>query len=306
MAELMVVFSFSQGTVRNRAKVASEDIETDADRKMLHVSRDLYDSDELRALRHFASQARSFVRERSSQSFLRSGMYAVKLKHVEEIKTHLESQLARLRELTEEFIAVKDVRQQEAKEKQGSLYRENDYPNAATIRAAVRWEWRTLSLDAPTTLRQISEDFFREEQAKARRQAEQIMQESVSATRAETLRLVESVLASLKPDEDGRAKAFKAPVVTKVTKFVELLRYQADDPERDTVVQEMQAALQGVDPKEIREDDAYRTALAGRFDRVRETLAVLVGQKPKRAIDLSDDDTETEADVDLPEVDLVE
>ena len=54
MAELMVVFSFSQGTVRNRAKVASEDIETDADRKMLHVSRDLYDSDELRSLRHFS------------------------------------------------------------------------------------------------------------------------------------------------------------------------------------------------------------------------------------------------------------
>lgn len=305
MSDTTVILSFFQGSITNRAKVAdvaqrgdegasSAAVETDADPSALHVSRELWDSEELRALRLFCSQARAYVKQHSRPSHFRSGLYAVKLEHIEEVQAHLEAQLPKLHELAEAFIDAMPRRQQEAKEKQGTLYREEDYPTAAQVRSAVRWEWRVLTLDAPTSLKQLGAHFYEKEQRKAQQQMERIVEEARSAIRAETLTLVEDLMGRLKPGDDGKVKTFTAGTMKTVQSWFELLRYRdADDPELKPIQDRLQAALDGIDPKDVRQDADYRNALAGTFDRLREQLGTLVVNKPKRSIDLGSLEPET-------------
>jgi hypothetical protein len=286
--DIRVALSFHQGGVTNRATVRTEDVSTEVDAKMLHISKSLFDSEELRNVRHLNNEVRSWVRGHSVPSYLRSGIYLVKLKHTEEVKTYLAAKLPDLHAVVGLFVDVLPKAQQDAKERLGKHYSEADYPTAAAVRAAFVWNWEWLSLEAPTELQKVSLQFYKEAEARAAKQMKAIMADIEQGLFARTLELLDSTLETLKPDADGKVKGFRAPVITKIEKFLELLPYQ-DTGNQDLagVASKMRAAINGLDPAVIREGGDFATALAGRFDQMKVQIAKLVN-KPRRALDLDD------------------
>lgn len=296
-ADLRVALSFHQGGLTNRKQVATEEVTTDVDAKMLHVSKSLYDSKELRAIRHLNNEARNHIRARSVPSYLRSGIYLVKLKFTQEIRDYLAANRPEwgkspLHVAIQDFVAVLPKAEQDAKERLGKHYDAADYPTAAMVEAAFTWDFEWLSLEAPTELKKVSLAFYEEAEKKAKEQMRRVMEDIEQTLVQETVELLDSVVESLKPDADGKPKAFRAPVITKVEKFLDLLHYRDTGNEKlKEVTQQMRAAINGLSPKEVREggrDGAV--ALAGRFDSMKQALSVLVTERPTRKIDLGDAD----------------
>lgn len=289
MSNERVILSLYQGTIGNRAKVDTKDVDVDTDKKMLHVTKDLYDSDELRAIRHLGSETRSWVRARSASSdTLRPGLYLVKLGAVKEVKEYLEAARPKLAERVEAFIAIMPQRQQESKERLGTLYHEGDYPRPAQVRAACRIDFSWLAASAPTSLKEISDAFFEREQEKAQRQMEFALNEIRQSIRAETLRLIDFTRERL-ATEDGVAKQFRAPVIRKVQTFMDMLRYRdAGDDGLAPILKELGESIAGVDPKDVRENADFARALARRFEGMHDRLATLITDQPIRQIELDE------------------
>jgi hypothetical protein len=285
-----VVPRSNDAAIGNRAKVSSSDVEVDAEKKMLHVTKDLYVSDELKAIRHLGNETRSWVRARSySSDTLRPGLYFVKLGAVQEVKTYLLGVRPKLREAVETFIKSMPMRQQESKEKLGTLYREEDYPSPAQVRAACRIDFSWLAAGAPTSLREISDAFFAVEQEKAQRQMEFALNEIRMSIRAETLKLLDFTRERL-ATEDGVAKQFRAPVVRKVQSFLDMLRYRdAGDTGLEPILKELRDSVSGIDAKDVRENADFARALARRFEGMHERLSTLITDEPIRQIELDDE-----------------
>jgi len=290
-----VILSLYQGTIGNRAKVDPADVEVETDKKMLHVTKDLYDSDELRAIRHLNSEVRMWVRQRSTASpTLRPGLYLVKLGAVKEVKEYLAKRRPELRERVDAFVGAMPQRQQESKERLGALYSEADYPTPAQVKAACKWEFSWLGASAPTSLREISDAFFAREEERARKQMEYALNEIKAGIRAEMLTLLDFTKDRLAPEADGTHKQFRAPVVRKINTFLDLLRYrEAGDEGVTAIANELRAAISGVDPKEVRDNAEFARAMARRFESMRTRLATLIENEPIRQIELEDEPDET-------------
>src|SRR3972149_11329234 len=87
LAEATLILNLEIGKVSNRRKLDSQTdaIETDVDRTMLHLSVELFDAPELKACQRYLWNLKAQVLAKTVPSFLRGGMYMVKLEAVKEI-----------------------------------------------------------------------------------------------------------------------------------------------------------------------------------------------------------------------------
>lgn len=288
LSETSVLLSLKVKSLGNRARVDSSEVETDADKKMLYVSKALWDSEELRVVRRVNNELKSWIRARSRPSYFRNGLYLVKVQFTQELEAYIESLRPKLDEAVEAFITAMPRLEQDSKERLGSMYKEEDYPTAGNVRRSFGWEYSWLAVDVPGSLRRVSEAFFQRAEQKAREQAEYAVGQIRETLRAETLATVNYLLAALEPGDDGKAKAFRAPVVKKVQEALDLMRYrETDDPELTAELDRIRGLMEGVDPVAVRKDAEFSQSLARGFESVRERLGTLVVERPTRRIDLS-------------------
>lgn len=296
LSETSVLLSLKVKSIGNRARVDSSEVQTDADSKMIYVSKALWDSEELRTVRRVNSEVKAWVRSRSRPSYFRGGIYLVKVEFTQEVDAYLDSMTPKLNEAVDVFVAALPRLEQDAKERLGSMYSEEDYPTAGQVRVSFGWEHSWLAVDVPGSLRRVSEAFFRSAQEKAREQAEYAVQQIRETLRAETLQTVNYLLAALEPGEDGKAKSFRAPVVKKVSEALDLMRYrETDDPELQAELDRIRGLMNGLDPKEVRGNAEFSQSLQRGFESVRERLGTLVVERPTRRIDLTEETAGGEA-----------
>src|SRR3972149_7655330 len=119
LADSTVILNLELGRVTNRRKLDSNTsaVDTEIDRTMLHLSVDMFDAPELEKCLNFLYTVKAGVRSKTVPSFMRGGMYMVKIEAVEQVDELLETAEHDFAPIVLAFANVVDKRRDESKER---------------------------------------------------------------------------------------------------------------------------------------------------------------------------------------------
>ncbi len=290
VADTTTILNLTLGKVTNRVGLSQDTsaVETEVDRKMLHVGVDLYDSKELKACQRYLSDLKKFIRSKSVPSFFRGGMYLVKDEALKEVHEHLKKSITEFEPLVETFVAVAEERQHEARERLGLAYNADKYPTNQQIRDVYRIAFGWFNLSTPDKLARIDRNIFKEEQEKAAEMIQSATENIEKMLAIEAKTLADRAIDRLTPGPDGKAKVFRNSMVSNIGEFLKNfnIRNMGSSEELEVEVARMRQLLDGVDPKLLRESASLRADLSAGFTKVSEALNANVINKPKRLMKL--------------------
>lgn len=266
--------------------LALETSEGDPDQAFVHVTKDIIQSEELTLVRKQMSAIRGFVRGNSVPSFLRGGMYLIRVDAVEEIDEQLGRMKVTLRGLVERFVQAYPQLVLDAQAKLGTLYRAKDYPTVEQIRAAFTWDLRLLTFSTPTTLQGISQALFEREKVKLTKAVESAAEDIKLLLRAEAKQILDHMVDRLTPGPDGKPKVFRASLVGNAAEFLRSFnsRNVVDDRELGEIMAQVGKMLEGVDADQLRKEEGLRDAVRARATEICSRLDGMVTARPKRDI----------------------
>jgi hypothetical protein len=288
LTEATVVLMLELGHLGTRAKVSTDDVEVDTDKDMLHVSKDILTSAELKAISRHGNAIRSYVKARCLPSYLKGGFYLVPVTSLERIDAQLEAFQGERDALVEAFVTAYPARVAEARERLGVLYKDSDYPAVSRVREAFTWRARYLTFSTPSQLKGISRALFEREAAKAQTEMRAAMDDIKTLLRAELKGLVDHMVERLTPGPDGKVKVFRGSLVGNVKEFLELFdgRNVVQDGDLAKLAEQARNILDGVDAEALRGNEGLKNAVATGFTQLKAALDPLVAAKPRRMIDL--------------------
>jgi hypothetical protein len=280
VAEDTVVLNLTIGKVTNRRKVSSdhEGIQTDIDRDMLHVSVDLYDSEELRKCESFLSNLKTRIRQLSMPSLLKGGLYTVKHEAVKTVDEMVRKAQKDFRPLVEAFAAVAEEREQEAKTRLGSAFDPNRYPTKGQILEIFSIQFNWFTFGTPDSLMKIDKDMFERERNKKALMVEQAADMATRLLAMEAKGLADHLVDRLTPDVDGNPKRLNKRAIEKITEFLNgfNLRNCGSSKELERYMEEMREILEGVDAPTLRVDDTLKNTVKQKFERLSGALDNMV------------------------------
>ncbi len=282
-----VILSLDLGKVTNRRTVSSDtdSIDTEVDRKMLHVGIDLFDSQELRDCINYQQSVKYEIRGKYSvPSFLKGGMYMVKLAAIPMVEEILKQAQENFGVVVEAFAAVVNKRRDEAKERLKGEYDESLYPTEEQVRDSFRIDWAWYTVGTPEALKKISEEFFNSEKDKHAKQLEAASDGVNALLAAEAKKLSEHLVERLTPDEEGNQKQIRKSAVDNVKNFLETfqLRSIGTSEELREQIAKIDKLVSGVDARDLRVNDSLKASVSEGFKEIAAALDALVVSKPKR------------------------
>lgn len=287
LAENAVVLNVFFGGPGNSRKVDSEMVKVDADKDAIHVSKELLDSDEFKAIWRHRGYVKGFIKSRCLPSFFRSGFFLLPVNLVQEVDAKLQEMQTEDRDLIKKFIDVYPDRVKEAKDRLQKLYDPADYPSVDRVKAAFKFEVRYLAFSTPGKLASISQKLFKREQEKAERYWAEAAVEVQKALRTVMADLVTHMVEKLSGSNgDGKKKIFRDSMITKMEEFLELFgkRNITGDGETEALVKKAKAVMKGVDAEILRSDEDVRRRVARDFGAIKKTLDTMLQDKPVRKL----------------------
>jgi hypothetical protein len=279
------------GMVGTKRKVSSEKVETDADKSMVHVGKDIIDSPELKAIKSADVKLANKIRRMAVQtSILRGGLFLVPLDLIEEIDAIVERYQRERAALIDAFVDRYPDLVMEAQQRLGSLFDARDYASAADVRATFRLEKSYITFQVPNALQGISTQLFERERRKAEARWTMAAEDIRVALRESFAGMVRHMVDRLSVSEDGKKTTFKNTLVRNMEEFLDLFdkRNITSDEELSAVVKKARKVLRGIDAETLRTDDETRIAVRSDMERINSTLSRMV-VKAQRRISFSDD-----------------
>ena len=284
--------------LRRQLKAEDARVGADVDVDWLHLSKDILEAEELKAVRQFDGATRALVRQMALPcSFTRHGMYLVPVAASEEVDDLLRERqrerAAKVDVVLERYKDEDEGLKVQARRRLGELYRETDYPTPSALREAYSMSWSWLALETPSRLRGISRAFFERERQKAEQSWAGIQEELQATLRQQTLDLVSGLTERLQePGEGGKRKAIRESFYNKLNAFVDRFPLQnvQDDQELADAVARMRELVGNTDLRDLRGNEETRTALAKQFGDLQADLDALVAAAPRRARRLQADE----------------
>lgn len=287
-----VMLYISMSRLRTRRKVASSSIQSDIDASMLHVSKDILESDELKMVGIFDSAIKTWVKDRCLPSpFKGKGVLILPVRLVEQVMRKLEEAERERLPLIEAFIASYEKAKEAARPKLGSGFDERDYPRTERVREAFRFEVQLWELNTPGKLGAINKEMYERELIKMQNVWSEA-QKTISSVLLEEFKKMTSHLADrLQPTADGKRKVFRDSAINNLKEWIELfqVRNLTDDAELVALVDKARAMISGVDPENVRDADHLREDLAKSFAGLTSELDSLITNRPTRAISLDEE-----------------
>jgi hypothetical protein len=302
-----VLLSLELGKLGIRRKVESSEVTVDADKSMLHVSKEILQSDSLKAINRFDADLRLWVRARSIPSNFRAGTFLLNLNLVEEVDNHLQAGQARRLDLIRSFLWDYARLCDEAQVKLGTLFNRRDYPRVSKVEASFSFEWSYAEMSAPGRLESISGEIYRRARDQAAAQWQNALDEGKNLLRSEFAGMVAHLADVLTPGTDGQVKRIKAPEGKRswISDFQDFLttfrnRDLAGDEELGAIVDQIKGALGGVPIASIKTDDQIRDQLRAAMASAQESLSgMVITGGGGRSIEMDEDE---EVEVSQPPV----
>lgn len=273
-----------------RRKVDSSQIEVDADKEMIGVSKSILDSPKYDAIRKHDAETRKWVSVRSLPSMFQSGIYLWPVVQVVAADEYLTARNAERQALVSEFVDALPAIYSEAQTRLGALYNPAEYPDANTASGKFSLSYSFLECSAPKKLATIAPELFKKEQEKAAGIWKSAMQEAQKTLYVQLADLVDHMAERLQPTDDGKPKKFKKTLVENFQEFLSVfpaLNTITNDAELAGIVEKCRATLEGCTAKELRDNDAMRDSIKASMDAIKNQLAPYVTSQG-RSIDMDE------------------
>lgn len=269
-----------------KRKVNSSRVDTDADRAMIHVSKDILESKALADVKRLDGEIRSYINSRCLPSLFRAGVYLLPVDLIEQVDGRLEEFAAQRAELVEQFITEYQHARDAARARLGSLYDDRDYPGITEVREAFSMETRYIAFNTPSNLKDIAPAIWRRETEKAKAAVESAAEEIRQVLRAAMADLVDHMVERLSPKADGSQKVFRDTLVGNLREFLETFQARniTDDGDLAAIVQQARACLGGASPEALRQSPSVREKVRAGFESIKNNLDTMLVDKPRRRI----------------------
>jgi len=290
LSESTVVLSLSLGAIGNRKRVDphSEIIQTEVDRDFLSVSKALFDAPELEALYRYQRDLKQKVRDLSVPSFMRGGLFLVKIEAVEVLDQKLSAASEEFSGLVKAFADVVEQRKQESKEKLGPAFDEQDFPSYHKVMSAFQIKWNWFALSTPSSLGKISRAFFEHEAKKAEEAFRGAVEHSEALLLSEAKKVVGHMIDRLTPDFSGKPKVFRNSITENLKEFLDSCPFRSltSNAELEEQFEKMKKLMDGVSPGDLRKIDKLREDVKGGFEQVKASLDNIVVEGAGRFLEV--------------------
>jgi len=289
-----IVVHVEMGSLGASKKLASTQIEVDADKDRVRASKSILESKELKAISAEQQSIGKALRKYCLPSPFRSGFYLVPIVSIGDIDGLLnQSQDKLLNELVPAFLAIYPDLVEADKISLRSTFDPSDYPPISKVKSQFGMEWSWISFGVPRDLQSVNSDIFAREQEKAAAKIAEVSDQITQVLRTQMLDLVSHLSDKLEGNRgNGKPKIFKASAVTNIKEF--LATFQArnivDDKELDKLCAQAGQLLDGVDPQALREQDQVRDRVKQGFDRIKAQLDTMMLDRPSRMIIFPEDE----------------
>jgi hypothetical protein len=288
-----VILYLSVGRLRTKRKLNSDAVQSDIAPDMLHVSKEILQSEELKAVSQFDNEVRHWVRARALPSpFSKKGLMLLPVRLIEPVMAQLDRKQVERLELIEAFMKAYDRCKEEAQGKLGSAFNEGDYPSEEAVRRTFFFECQMWELSAPGKLKSVSKELYQRELAKMNNMWSEASKTVTNVLLEEFRKMTAHMVERLTPSGDGKTKVFRDSVVTNMLEWMDLFKSRnlTNDVQLVDVVDRAKELISGIDAEALRDSKGLRHKLATDFQGLTDRLDEAIINAPIRAIDFDLED----------------
>src|SRR5437867_466117 len=270
------------GLLGNTRKVSNSQVEVDADKSLIRVSKSLIASQELQAIKSLDSDVRRYLYNTCLP--FEAGIHLLPLELIESVDEKLREFEEKRRELVEVFIRAYPDLCRQAAERLRALYNPDDYPPVESVRSQFNFGWRYVSFGVPAKLREISARIFEDEREKAARLMAEASSEIQQVLRVAMGGLVEHLRERLADQPDGRPQRLRESTVLKLRDFLDTFDFRnvTDDGELKAQVEKARELLKGVTTDAMRNTAVLRAKIKDGMTEIAAQLDGLVKDRVGR------------------------
>jgi hypothetical protein len=252
LARKTVCIKVRLSTMGNTRKVSTSQIEADADKNLLRVSKHLLDSAELKAVNRFDGEIRRFLYGICLPFEI--GIHLLPVTAIETVESRLRQFAEDRKELVKAFLAAYPSLCQDAATRLRSLYNPADYPPVEDAEREFGFSWQYVSFGVPDQIKGISKGVWEQEREKAAQRMAEASSEIQLVLRETMARLVQHMADRLKEGADGKPLRFKETTVSNLVEFLANFEFRnvTDDAALQKLVAEARGMLQGVNADDLR------------------------------------------------------
>jgi hypothetical protein len=273
LAKKTVCIKDSLSTMGNTRKVSTAQIEADADKDLLRVSKRLVDSAELKAITRFDGEIRRYLY--SICLPFEIGIHLLPITALEMVESRLRQFVVDRKQLVQAFLSAYPELCQNAATRLRGLYNPTDYPAVDEVGREFGFSWQYVSFGVPEQLKGISREVWEQEREKAAVRMAEASTEIQVVLRETMAKLVQHMADRLKTGPDGKPLRFKETTVENLVEFLMNFEFRnvTDDNELQALVSQARDLMQGVTADDLRTTGDLRsklqqgmTGIAGHLD----------------------------------------
>jgi Protein of unknown function (DUF3150) len=252
VAKKTVCIKVRLSTMGNTRKVSTVQIEADADKDLLRVSKQLVDSEELKAISRFDCEIRRFLY--SICLPFEIGIHLLPIAALQTVEQRLRQFAEDRRQLVDAFLNAYPSLCQEAAKRLRGLYNPADYPPIEDVGREFGFSWQYVSFGVPDQLKAISQEVWEQEREKAAQQMAEASTEIQTVLRESMAKLVQHMSERLNEGPDGKPLRFKETTVSNLVEFLANFEFRnvTDDTELQALVAQARELLNGVNTDDLR------------------------------------------------------
>jgi hypothetical protein len=283
LARKTVFVKLRLGLLGNSRKVSSSQVEVDADKSSIHVSKQLLASPELEAVRRLDGELRRYLYSMCLP--FEPGIHLLPIGLIEAVEAKLREFQAQRQKRVEAFLEAYPRLCAEAAVRLRTLYNPLDYPPVDEVRSEFSATWQYVSYGVPDQLRGVSERMFQEEREKAADRMAEAYTEVRQVLREAMVELVAHLRDRLAEQPGGAPQRVRESTVQKLREFLDTFDFRnvTNDQELKEQVDRARALLAGTTTDAIRNAAELRARVhAGMADiagRLETMVSDRVGRK---------------------------
>ena len=288
LARKTVFVKLHLGLLGNTRKVSSAQVEVDADKNSIHISKSLLDSPELEAIRRLDGEIRRYLY--STCLPFEPGIHLLPIGLIEPADAKLTEFRAKREELVEVFLGAYRRLCAEAAGRLRTLYNPLDYPPLEAVRSQFTCSWQYVSYGVPHQLREVSERMFQHEREKAAEGMAEAYTEVRQVLRQAMVELVAHLRDRLTDQPDGTQQRLRESTVQKLREFLETFDFRnvTDDQELKEQVERARNLLSGTTTDAIRNTAELRVRVREGMTEIVQRLETMVSDRVGRKFRFSD------------------
>jgi hypothetical protein len=259
VAKKTVCIKVRLSAMGNTRKVSTSQIEADADKDLLRVSKHLVDSAELKAIGRFDGEIRRYLYNICLP--FETGIHLLPIAALEQVEQRLRQFSIDREQLVQAFLAAYPSLCLDAEERLRGLYNPADYPPGEEVLHEFGFSWQYVSFGVPDQLKSVSRGVWEQEREKAAQRMAEASCEIQHVLRESMAKLVQHMADRLAESPEGKPLRFKETTVSNLVEFLANFEFRnvTDDGELQGLVAQARQLLQGVDAADLRTTGELRT-----------------------------------------------